>query len=120
MIRFEDLNVECTSRHFLIKDNLRLKRSVVISHASMVTTNNKVSCAHILTENSMQNAFTWSGIQHVEAITRNHCTVRREVQLNHFTDRSITNRCRDIALFQFAKQHMDNQAITTQALQCTG
>src|SRR3989339_834845 len=112
VVSLEDLNFQRTGRNFLIKDGLRIEWTVMITNTCMVTANNKVGCAHVLTEYSVQYTLTWASIKHIETVTSNHCTVFREVQLDHLTDRSITNRRRDISFFQFTKQHVNNQAIT--------
>src|SRR5664279_793909 len=118
MVRLEDLNFKRAGRHLIIKYGLRIKCAVVISDTSMVATDDEVGCAHVLAEYSVQYSFTRTCIKHIKTITCNHRAVLGEVQLDHFTDRRVANRCGDISLLQFAKQHMDDQAVTTKTVHC--
>src|SRR5664279_63685 len=118
MVCLEDLNFKRAGRHFIIKYGLRIKCAVVVSATSMVATDDEVGCAHVLAEYSMKHSLFRAGIKHIKTITGNHRAVLDEVQLDHFTDRRIANRCGDISLLQFAKQHMDDQAVTTQTVHC--
>src|SRR5512140_3591945 len=80
MVCLEDFNFKSTRRN-LIKDSLRIECTVVVAHPRMVTTDDKVGCAHVLTEYRVQYRFAWTGIQHIEPVPGNHCTVWGEVQL---------------------------------------
>src|SRR5512143_1612412 len=118
MVCLEDLNFKRACRHFIIKYGLSIKCAVVVSNTGMVATDDEVGCAHVLAEYSVKHCLFRTGIKHVEPVSGNHRAVLGEVQLDHFTDRRIANRCGDISFLQFAEQHMDDQAVTTQTFHC--
>ena len=57
MVSLEDLNFERTCRDLIIKDGLSIEWTVVITNTCMVTTDDEVGCAHVLTEYGMQHTF---------------------------------------------------------------
>ena len=117
MVSFEDFNFQRTCWYF-IKNILCIKCTVVITNTRMVTTYDEMSGTHVLAEICMKYSLTWTSVQHIETITGYHCAVRWEVKLNHFTNGSITNWCRNITFFQFTQQHVNYQAITAQTIHC--
>ncbi len=72
--------------------------------------------AHVLPEYGVQQRLARTRVEHVEAIAVDHDGVFREVNVDHLANARITNGCRNVALLQPAKQHMNDDTVGVQAL----
>ena len=107
VIRTVDIDFECTLGHALVKNCLRIESTVIIAYTRMVTTNDQLSTASVLSKHCMQHCFSGPGVEHVKAIARHHDRIFREVVVNHCSDRVVAHIGGNIACLELTKEHVN-------------
>jgi predicted secreted protein len=71
-----------------------------------------VGAAGVLAEHGVQNGLAGTGIEHVKAVTRDqNGSWAGSTVLGHLADTGVAHVSRDVALFQFAQQHVNQNAV---------
>ena len=116
MVGSEDFDFECTLRHLLVEDGLRIEGAVVIANAGVIAADDKVAGAHVLPEVGVQHRFPRPGVEHVETVAGYDRAVFRKVEFHHGANRVVAHLCRNVARLQFAQQHVDDESVAIQPL----